>query len=95
MDLEATDAYLKRAKADAHRSKTRAANWVALILVLGLVMSLPVYVIALASLSADTASTNLDRIFLKWYDVVSPLVGAVIGALFGLTFSERDRADRV
>ncbi len=94
VDLEATDAYVKRARADVHRSKARAANWVALILVLGLVLSLPFYVVAIASLSSEPTSTHIERIFLKWYDVVSPLVGAVVGALFGLSFSEKGREER-
>src|SRR5713101_1879162 len=87
VDLEATDAYVKRAKADVHRSKARSANWVSLILVLGLVLSLPFYVVAIASFPSEPTPTHIERIFLKWYDVVSPLVGAVIGALFGLSFS--------
>jgi hypothetical protein len=94
VDVEPTDAYVKRARADVHRSKARAANWVALILVLGLVLSLPFYVVAIASLSSEPTATHIERIFLKWYDVVSPLVGAVIGALFGLSFSERGREER-
>lgn len=94
VDLEATDVYLKRAKADVHRSKARAANSVALILVLGLVLSLPFYVLAIASVSSEATATHLERIFVKWYDVVSPLVGAVVGALFGLTFSDRGREER-
>ena len=80
VDLEALDAYIRRAKADVHRSKARAANWVALILVLGLVLSLPFYAVAIASVSSEPTATHVERIFLKWYDVVSPLVGAVVGA---------------
>jgi hypothetical protein len=91
VDLEATDVYLRRAKADVHRSKARAANRVALILVLGLVLSLPFYIVVIASLPSEATTTHLERIVLRWYDVVSPLVGAVIGALFGLTFSDRGR----
>jgi hypothetical protein len=94
VDLEATDAYLRRAKADVHRSKARAANSVALILVLGLIVSLPFYVLALSVFPSEVAGAHLERIFMKWYDVVSPLVGAVIGALFGLTFSDKGRDAR-
>jgi hypothetical protein len=92
--LEATNSYLRRARADVHRSKAKAANWVALILVFGLVLSLPFYVIAIGLFTSETGAAHIERIFLKWYDVVSPLVGAVVGALFGLSLSDRGREDR-
>jgi hypothetical protein len=89
VDLEATDAYLRQAKADVHRSKARAANWVALILVLGLVLSLPLNVVTMALISGEGTATHLDRVFQRWYDILAPLVGAVVGYLFGLSASER------
>src|SRR5262245_9931408 len=94
LDLEPTDAYLKRAKADIHRSKARAANRVALILVIGLILSLPLSVSAMASVSADSSGAHMERIFQRWFDIMSPLVGAVICALFGLSVSERGRQEK-
>lgn len=67
VDLEATDAYLRQAKADAHRSKARAANWVAIILVLGLVLSLPFYVAAIGWQGSEASSAHLERIFLRLF----------------------------
>jgi hypothetical protein len=95
VDLEATAAYMKRAKADIHRSKAQAANRIALILVLGLVLGFPFYVLAIGIFQSEAAATHLERVFLRMYDVIGPLVGAVIGALFGLSFSERGREERV
>jgi hypothetical protein len=94
VDLEATDSYLSQAKADVHRSKARAANWVALILVFGLVLSLPLNVLAMASISGEGTITHLDGAFQRWYDILAPLVGAVVGYLFGLTAFERGHRDR-
>jgi hypothetical protein len=89
VDLEPTDAYLRQVKAEVHRSKARTANWVALILVLGLVISLPLNVLATAWISAESTATHLDRVFQRWYDIFAPLVGAVVGYLFGMSASER------
>lgn len=89
VDLEATDAYLTQVKAEVHRSKARAANWVALILVLGLVISLPLNVVAMAMICGEGTATHLDRVFQRWYDILAPLVGAVVGYLFGISVSER------
>jgi hypothetical protein len=38
-------------------------------------------------------SHDVDAVFGKWYDVVAPLVGAVIGALFGMTIASRQREE--
>ena len=94
VDLEGTDVYLRRAKADVHRSKAQAANRIALVLVFGLVISLPFYVVAVGLFQSEATATHIERIFMKWYDVVSPLVGAVVGALFGLSFADRGREER-
>lgn len=91
VDLEATDSYLRQAKAEVHRSKARAANWVALILVLSLVLSLPLNVVAMASISGEGTGTHLDRVFQRWNDILAPLVGAVVGYLFGLRAGEREQ----
>jgi hypothetical protein len=89
VDLEPTDAYIRRTKADVHRSKAQAANRVALVLVLGLVLSLPLYIVMIGLFPSEVTTAHFERVFIKWYDVMSPLVGAVIGALFGLSLSDR------
>jgi hypothetical protein len=89
--LEPTDDYLRRVKAEVHRAKAQAANRVALILVLALVLYFPIYILAVSFLPAEPTATHLERVFLKSYDVLSPLVGMVIGALFGLSLSDRGR----
>jgi hypothetical protein len=86
--LESPDNYLKRVRADKEREKAKVANWVALILVSGLVLSLPFYVFTIWLVGAE--STDVEEIFGKWYDVTAPLVGAVIGALFGLSIANRN-----
>jgi hypothetical protein len=94
VDLEATDSYLSQAKAEVHRSKARTANVVATVLVLGLVLSLPLHVLAMASSSTEATVTHLDRAFQRWYDILAPLVGAVIGYLFGLSAFEKGHRER-
>ena len=88
--LESPEAYLKRVRAAIKWSKSRAANWVAIILVLGLVGSLPLYVFAVGSINPED-SNEINIVFQKWYDVVAPLLGAVIGALFGMSIASRER----
>lgn len=94
LGLESIDAYLRRVKAEIKMSRARAANVVAYILVAGLVFSLPLYVLAVAVVSGDV-SEDLAAVFTKWYDVVAPLIGAVIGALFGMSIASRrtDQSD--
>jgi hypothetical protein len=94
LGLEPTDDYVKRLKADVHRDKAKAANRVALILVLALVLYFPIYVLVIAFAPSEPTATHLERVFLKSYDVLSPLVGMVIGALFGLSLSDRGRESR-
>jgi hypothetical protein len=92
--LEPLDAYVTRSKAQRELVKARTAGRVALILVSGLVLSLPLYVFAMAlSLSGIDFSDRITTVFTKWYDVMAPLVGAVIGALFGLSIANRRGGD--
>ena len=87
LGLESPDNYLKRVRADKEKEKARVANWVAIILVSGMVLSLPFYIFTVWLVGSD--SPNVNEIFEKWYDVTAPLVGAVIGALFGLSMANR------
>ena len=93
VDLEETDPYLKRVVADMRRSRARTADRVAIILVSAVVLSLPLYVIAVA-LAGTVDEDDLARIFGKWYDVVSPLLGAAIGALFGIAIARPSQDPR-
>lgn len=92
LNLEQTDPYLKRVVADMRRSRSHTADRVAIILVSAVVLSLPLYVIAVA-LVGTVDEDDLTRIFGKWYDVVSPLLGAAIGALFGIAIARPSPED--
>lgn len=95
VDLEETDPYLKRVSAKIRESRARTADHVAIILVSAVVLSLPLYVIAIA-LVGTVDEGDLTRIFGKWYDVVSPLLGAAIGALFGIAIARpSDESNRL
>src|SRR5262249_1132250 len=90
VSLEPVDGYVRRVRAEIRLSWVRAANVVAYILVAGVVGSLPLYVLAVGWLG-EAWSKDAVPVFTKWYDVVSPLLGAVIGALFGITIATRQR----
>lgn len=93
LELEETDPYLKRVVANIRQSRARTADRVALILVSAVALSLPLYVIAIALVGTVTED-DLTRIFGKWYDVVSPLLGAAIGALYGIAIARPSHEDR-
>jgi hypothetical protein len=88
MNEENTSDYIKRVQATIGVTKARTANVVAYILLGGVVLSLPIYVVALAVLPVGH-SEQLATVFAKWYDVVAPLAGAVIGGLFGLSIADK------
>ena len=91
VDLESPGQYMERARADVHRSKAKAANVVAYILVTGLVLSLPLCLLAVG-LAGGQIGENTAAVFTKWYDVVAPLLGAVIGAMYGMSIANRRNA---
>ena len=90
VELEETDQYLRRTVAEIRRARFRTADRVASTLVFAVVGSLPLYVLA-AALAGTIEKDGLERIFDKWYDVVSPLLGAAIGALFGIAIANPNR----
>jgi hypothetical protein len=86
LDLEPSHKYLRHdvhARIQHERAKT--ANLVAVMLVAGVVLSLPVFL-----LSAWTKPDQIELtkgIFDKWYSIVSPLAGTAIGAYYGSRFA--------
>jgi hypothetical protein len=88
LNEENTSDYIQRVQATIGVTKARTANVVAYILLGGVVLSLPVYVVAITVLPVGHYE-QLATVFGKWYDVVAPLAGAVIGGLFGLTIADR------
>jgi hypothetical protein len=91
LDLDRVDAYLNQTPALIERAKARTANLVSVLLVCGLVGSLPLYITAL--LAKPDSAQMLASVFEKWYSVVSPLAGAAIGAYFA-TRVEPDQRKR-
>jgi|GEM_PF-3530539 hypothetical protein len=90
LQLEPVDSYVKRVTANIKLSKAKAANWIGYTLVFGVVSSLYLYVWAVMASERDV-SEQLATVFSKWYDVVGPLLGAVIGALFGMSIASRQQ----
>jgi hypothetical protein len=89
VDIEPTDAsYLRSVHFRILRDREKTANLVALVLVWGVVLSLPVYLMVV--LIRPDQSDKVSPIFDKWYTVISPLVGAAIGAYYGTRISQGD-----
>jgi hypothetical protein len=89
VDIEPTDsAYRQNVHWRILREREKTANIVALILVWGVVLSLPVYLTVV--LIRPDQSDKVSPIFDKWYTVISPLVGAAIGAYYGARVFQGD-----
>src|SRR3954451_1951823 len=85
LDVEPSSRYVRHdVPAQIQRDRARTANLVTLVLVFGVVLSLPAY-LAAAWLKPDALEPT-RAIFDKWYSVVSPLVGTAIGAYYGSRF---------
>jgi hypothetical protein len=80
LDLDLVEGFLSRTPAVIERGRARTANLVAILLVSGLLTSLPLYMIAV--LCNPQAAQSLASVFDKWYAIVSPLAGAAIGAYY-------------
>ncbi|MCI0743220.1 MAG: hypothetical protein L0Y72_29690 [Gemmataceae bacterium] len=80
LDLDRVESYLSQTPAVIERGRARTANLVALLLITGLLISLPLYMAAI--LVNPDASQVLASVFDKWYAIVSPLAGAAIGAYY-------------
>lgn len=81
LDLEETENFLRRSDAVIRRGQARTANVLSYILVGALVMSLPLYILVVAYLDVSKMA-SADKIFEKWYHIVSPLAGAAVGAYY-------------
>ena len=78
--------------AEIEHGKARTANAVAVILVIGVVLSLPIYLAAVWR--APTASDRIAAVFDKWYAIVSPLAGTAVGAYYGARQTSGPRGGR-
>lgn len=82
IDLESTEQFYRHdIPALIRRDKARTANKLAMVLVVGVVLSLPLYLV-----SVWLAPDGADRfaiVFEKWYAIISPLAGTAIGAYYG------------
>jgi len=92
LDIDPIDAYLRETPAVIERQRASTANIVAILLVVGVVASLPLHVLAVW-LSPD-ATDALTTVFEKWYAMVSPLAGAAVGAYYVSRSASRREARR-
>ncbi len=80
LDTDSLGDYKKLTPAVIERHKARTANALAILLIAGVVASLPIHLLALLFIpeSADSIAT----VFGKWYALMSPLAGAAVGAYY-------------
>jgi hypothetical protein len=82
MDFEPSERYYRQGiPALIKHARARTANLVALVLVVGLVLSLPAFLVAVLVKPESLEVTQ--AIFEKWFSVVGPIVGTAIGAYYG------------
>jgi hypothetical protein len=84
LDLEPLEHYEKRTRALANLTRVRTESRVAIILILSLVLTLPLYIVVL--LFAPTAVSQLNWLLEKWAPIMASLAGAAVGV------SGRDRS---
>src|SRR5437762_376719 len=92
LDLDPVEGFLSQTPAVIERGRARTANLVAILLVIGLLISLPLYMVAL--LCKPDAAQSLTAVFDKWYAVVSPLAGAALGAYYATRADPEQRSRR-
>lgn len=85
LGLEPTETYQRAVAADIARQRATTENRVAIVLVLALVASLPVYFIAIWL--CPSQAEHLKEAVEKWYAVMGPLTGAAVGV--GLSNNRR------
>lgn len=90
VDLEPAESYVKKVRADVTRSKANAAIWVTVILAVGMVVSLPIYLIAIL-LVENEQNQLVAQVFGEWYRTVSPILAAAVGALLGVSLATAEK----
>jgi len=91
LDVEPTSEYTKRVVVEIAREKARTERRLALILVLALVCSLPVYYVALYFMPQQSA--HLSDAMDKWFTVLGPLAGAAVGIGYIRQSQSSDRSN--
>lgn len=82
--LEREDVYVRRVGAEIKRSKATAAIWVTMTLAGGIVAALPCYLLAVVSVEPDRLEP-ISMVFTEWFRAVTPILGAAVGALVGVS----------
>ena len=80
LDTEPLDEFLKRTPAVIERQRAWTANLLAVLLVAGVLLSLPVYLFTL--LWKPDSAELINVVFEKWFALISPLAGAAVGAYY-------------
>ena len=80
LDVDPVENYLRRVPVEMERDRSKTANLVALLLVGGVVASLPCHLWALWLL--PSSADPIAKVFEQWNAIVSPLAGAAIGAYY-------------
>src|SRR5262245_19979513 len=80
LDTEPLDDFMKRTPALIERQKAKTANLLAMSLVIGVLVSLPIHLVTL--LCRPESADSITTVFEKWYALVSPCAGAAVGAYY-------------
>lgn len=81
VDLESTEQFYRHDVSELiRRDKARTANLLAMVLVVGVVLSLPLYLASVWLVPAG--GDRLAVVFDKWYSIISPLAGTAICVLW-------------
>lgn len=97
LDLEGTEPYFRKLHAEIRLGRAKTANRLAYVLIGGVVAALPICVGALllgawTGLSDPAATAqSLESVMGHWYQLVSPLAGTAIGAVFGIAIGRQSR----
>ena len=88
VDLEPSGKYLRHEQR-LEQSKTRTANVLAIILVAGIIASLPLYLLAvwLAPSMAERFTVGYE----KWITIVGTLAATAVGTYYGVRMQRQNR----
>ena len=83
--------------AQNRRDIVRTANLAAVILILGVVLSFPLFVIVVAYLGNNNGSVEsieiIKSVFDKWVTVIGPLAGTAVGAYYGTKIASHGKRE--